>query len=135
MTALEIDSRLAHSLAARLGGTNVRVVHGDATAMPFEDATFTGALACTMLHHVPSPSLQDQLFREVMRVLKPGAVFAGMDGRQSFRMKVLHIYDTLVPIDPDGLGARLEAAGFDNISIEANPTSFRFRARRRSVNS
>jgi len=131
MTALEIDARLARALAASLGGTNVRVVHGDATAMPFEDDNFTGALACTMLHHVPSPSLQDQLFREVARVLKPGGVFAGVDSRQSFMMSVLHIYDTLVPVDPGTLGARLEAAGFEDVSIDAIETSFRFRAHKR----
>lgn len=131
MTALEIDSRLARALAARLDGSNVRIIHGDATNMPFEDGTFTGALACTMLHHVPSPSLQDQLFREVGRVLKPGGVFAGVDSRQSFLMRVLHVYDTLVPVDPRTLGARLEAAGFEDVSIEINETSFRFRAKRR----
>ena len=131
MTALEIDARLARALAARLGGTNVRVIHGDAAAMPFEDGKFTGALACTMLHHVPSPSLQDQLFREVARVLRPGGVFAGVDSCQSLFMKVLHVYDTLVPVDPGTLHARLDAAGFEDVSIETNDTSFRFRARKR----
>ena len=133
MTALEIDFRLAQALGARFGGTNVRVIHGDATVMPFKDSTFTGALACTMLHHVPSPALQDQLFHEIGRVLKHGGVFAGVDSLQSFTMRVLHIYDTLVPVDPGTLGGRLEAAGFEDVSIETNETSFRFSARRRQA--
>ena len=87
-----------------------------------------------MLHHVPSPALQDQLLREVCRVLKPGGVFAGVDSRQSLRMRVLHIRDTLVPVDPEIFPARLKAAGFEDISVEANDRAFRFRARRPAVN-
>ncbi|MGH9342384.1 MAG: class I SAM-dependent methyltransferase [Terriglobia bacterium] len=130
MTALEIDSALAESLAARLRGSNVTVIEGDATAMPFDDATFSGAVSCTMLHHVPSPALQDQLLREVRRVLKPGAWFAGIDVRQSIHMRILHVWDTLVPIDPKTFGARLQAAGFEDPFIETNAEAFRFRARR-----
>ncbi len=128
MTALEIDPVLADSLAARLGGSNVTVVQGDATQMPFEDGRFSGAVSFTMLHHVPSPALQDSLLREVRRVLRPGGVFAGVDSRQSLVMRLLHIHDTLVPVDPDRLGARLEAAGFRDVLIESNDRAFRFRA-------
>ncbi|MGH9378230.1 MAG: class I SAM-dependent methyltransferase [Terriglobia bacterium] len=130
MTALEIDSALAGSLAARLRGSNVTVIEGDATAMPFDDARFSGAISCTMLHHVPSPALQDKLLREVRRVLKPGALFAGVDARQTILMRLLHIGDTLVPIDPKTFSARLEAAGFEDAFVETNAEAFRFRARR-----
>ena len=34
LTSIEIDDRLAESLAARMHGTNVDVRHGDATEMP-----------------------------------------------------------------------------------------------------
>ena len=54
LTAVEIDVKLARSLKARLKDTNVTVVHGDATRMPFPDDSFTSALCFTMLHHVPS---------------------------------------------------------------------------------
>jgi len=128
MTAIEIDAALARSLAVRFAGSNVTVIQGDATAMPFPDAQFSGAVSFTMLHHVPSRDLQDRLVREVRRVLKPGGAFAGMDSRQSFRMKVLHIRDTLVPIDPDAFGVRLESAGFRDILIETKEDAFRFRA-------
>lgn len=130
MTAIEIDRALAERLARRLEGTNVSVVRGDATAMPFADRRFSGAVSFTMLHHVPSPELQDQLLREVCRVLKPGAVFAGVDSRTSWSMKMIHIADTLVPVDPQTFPARLRAAGFEESTVETNEHAFRFRARK-----
>jgi SAM-dependent methyltransferase len=98
--------------------------------MPFSDAQFSAAASFTMLHHLPSTALQDKLLREVWRVLRPGAVFAGSDSRQSLRMRLIHIGDTLVPVDPDTFGLRLEAAGFQVEKIEKNSDAFRFQARR-----
>jgi SAM-dependent methyltransferase len=130
LTAIEIDASLAESLASRLRGSNVTVIRGDGTQMPFVGARFTGAVSLTMLHHVPSRELQDKLIQEVCRVLKPGGVFAGMDARQSFGMRLLHIYDTLVPVNPDTFPSRLETVGFRDVRIDANSYAFRFRARR-----
>src|SRR6516164_7692310 len=132
ITALEIDRALARSLAARLRGSNVTVIQGDATAMPLDGAQFSGAVCLHMLHHVHSVELQYKLFREVWRVLRPGAFFVGVDslGLESLPMRLIHIGDTLVPVNPDTLGARLEAAGFQDIVVETNPYAFRFRARR-----
>ncbi len=130
VTAIELDAHLAASLQARLHGTNVTVVTSDATAMPFPDAQFSGAVSFTMLHHVPSPKLQDKLLREVCRVLKPGGIFAGSDSIQRLFLRVIHIGDTLVPVPPDTFGARLEAAGFQVLGIEKDATAFRFCARR-----
>lgn len=79
MTALEIDPRLADSLKRRMANTNVRVMGGDATDMPFEDQQFSAVVAFTMLHHVPSIALQNRLISEVQRVLKPGGIFSGVD--------------------------------------------------------
>jgi SAM-dependent methyltransferase len=81
-----------------------------------------------MLHHVPSPALQDKLLREVWRVLKPGGAFVGCDSLQSVFMRVLHLDDTFVPIRPDTFGARLEDAGFKVIELEKGPSAFRFYA-------
>jgi predicted methyltransferase len=83
-----------------------------------------------MLHHVPSPELQDRLFRQVWRVLKPGGVFVGSDSLQSWLMRVVHIRDTLVPVDPDTVGTRLEAAGFQVLGVEKSTNAFRFHAQR-----
>lgn len=130
LTALELDDKLAESLGARLGGSNVAIITGDATAMPFPDARFSGAVCFTMLHHVPSPELQNQLLREVWRVIEPGGIFLGSDSLQSLFMHLIHIGDTLVPVEPDTFGARLEAAGFQVLEIAKNSDAFRFRARR-----
>jgi ubiquinone/menaquinone biosynthesis C-methylase UbiE len=111
-------------------GSNVRVVEGDATNMPFEDSVFSGAVSFTMLHHVPSPELQDRLLREVCRVLKPGGFFVGSDSLQSWSMRIIHIGDTLVPVNPETFGSRLMDAGFEVLDIQQNSQAFRFQARR-----
>jgi SAM-dependent methyltransferase len=128
LTAVEIDRQLARSLANRMRGTNVRVVRGDGTALPFKDNSFSAAVAFTMFHHVPSVALQDKLFQEICRVIRPGSVFAGVDSMDSWMMRLLHIYDTLVPIDPSTLPARLHSAGFTSISVKADARGFRFSA-------
>jgi SAM-dependent methyltransferase len=130
LTALEIDEELAEALGSRLGGTNVEVVQGDATAMPFPDGNFSAGVSFTMLHHVPSAELQDKLLREVWRVLAPGGIFAGSDAMQSWMMRLIHVGDTLVPVNPDTFGRRLEAAGFEAVEIEKKKDVFRFRATR-----
>ncbi len=130
ITAVEIDPVLAESLSRRMQGGNVTVIHGDASSIPFEAAKFSAAVSFTMLHHVPSPELQDKILREVYRVLKPGGVFAGSDSLPSFSMRLIHIGDTMVLVDPKTFGPRLEAAGFREILIEPAGQAFRFRARR-----
>jgi SAM-dependent methyltransferase len=130
ITAIEVDPELAESLRSRLRGSNVEVVTGDATAMPFAESQFSGGVAFTMLHHVPSPELQDKLLREVWRVLNPGGVFVGSDSLQSLFMRIIHIGDTLVPIAPDRFGVRLEEAGFEVLELEKCGRAFRFHARK-----
>jgi ubiquinone/menaquinone biosynthesis C-methylase UbiE len=130
LTALEIDPKMAQALQRRLGNGKLTIVHGDGTAMPFPDSSFSGAVAFTMLHHVPSATLQDKLLREVSRVLKPGAVFAGTDSLASTKMRIVHIADTYVPVDPKNFPARLKSAGFRDIEVERGETRFRFRAHR-----
>jgi 16S rRNA A1518/A1519 N6-dimethyltransferase RsmA/KsgA/DIM1 with predicted DNA glycosylase/AP lyase activity len=44
LTAVEIDARLAASLARLLAGTNVTVLRQDATALQIPDASFDGAI-------------------------------------------------------------------------------------------
>jgi SAM-dependent methyltransferase len=130
LTAVEIDDRLAASLAARLRGTNVTVVHGDATRLPFPDTRFSGAVCCTMLHHVPSVELQDELLAQVARVLRPGGTFAGSDSRTGLMFRLFHLHDTLVPVPPETFAARLEKHGFHDVRVKAHDKTFRFRARR-----
>jgi SAM-dependent methyltransferase len=131
LTAIEVDAAAAAALRKRLEGTGVRVVHGDGAAMPFADASFTGVVALTMLHHVPSAALQDRLLAEARRVLRPGGVFAGFDGVGSFLFRLVHLGDTYEPVNPATFGQRLEAAGFADVTVEQGRTRFRFRAIRK----
>ncbi len=130
LTALEIDPTLAGSLNSRLKGSNVQVIEADATEMPFKDAEFSGAVSFTMLHHVPSRELQNKLLAEVFRVLRPSGFFVGSDSLQNWFMRIIHIGDTLVPINPDTFGARLQNAGFEVLDVQKDSQAFRFRAQR-----
>ena len=129
LTAVEIDPRLAGRLRENLGD-DVTVVTGDAAELPFPDASFDAVLSFTMLHHVPTPDLQDRIFAEAHRVLAPGGVLAGSDSLVSTLFRVIHIGDVMVPVDPATLPGRLGAAGFDDVAVStAGGRSLRFRAR------
>jgi ubiquinone/menaquinone biosynthesis C-methylase UbiE len=130
LTCLEIEPDLAASLERRLRDTNVTVKLGDASAIPFEDDSFSGAACFTMLHHVPSRELQDRLLAEVCRVIRPGGWLAGSDSRLSFRFRLLHIGDTMVVSDPDLFGERLSRAGFEEVSVVCGERAFAFRGRK-----
>jgi SAM-dependent methyltransferase len=129
LTCVEIDQTLANSLSRRMAGHNVTVLRQDATAMSFDDGTFDGALSFTMLHHVPTEELQNRLLGEVARVLRPGGVFAGTDSLYSRSFRLLHLFDTMVVVDPGTFPKRLKAAGFDEVRVDVmKPYAFRFRA-------
>ena len=130
LTCVEIDRKLAEALRQRTQNQNVTVVWQDATEMQFADESFDSAVCFTMLHHVPSPSLQNRLLKQVARVLRPGGTFAGTDSLGGKRMRVLHCFDTLVPVPPETFEDRLRAAGFTDVKLDLNPYAFRFRARK-----
>jgi SAM-dependent methyltransferase len=127
LTALESDPLLASRLQAGLGGP-VRVITADATRIPFGAGTFSAVVCFTMLHHLPARCAQDKLFAEAARVLRPGGVFAGTDSRPSLRFRLIHTADTCNPVDPGTLAARLAAAGFTQISVEADRRLVRWTA-------
>ena len=132
LTAVEIDPALADAVRSRFADAgNVVVETADATELPYEAERFTGAVCFTMLHHVPSAELQDRLLREVHRVLRPGAPFAGSDSTPGPLFRLAHIRDTMVLVEPDTFGARLEVAGFTDVGVEVGRGAFRFRGRRR----
>jgi SAM-dependent methyltransferase len=130
LTAIEIHPDLATSLKNRLDGTNVDVICADATATGLPDDRFTGAVCLTMLHHVPTAELQDALFCEIRRLIRPGGVLAGQDSLASDELRDLHVDDTYVPVDPTTLAGRLEAAGFVDVDVDTNEYAVRFRARK-----
>ena len=119
LTAIELDEALAVALADRMRDTNVAVICGDAARSGLPSDRFSAATCFTMLHHVPAPELQDALFAEVARVLRPGGVFVGTDSVDSPELRELHVDDVFVPVDPDTLAGRLTAAGFQDVTVDS----------------
>jgi SAM-dependent methyltransferase len=132
LTAVELDPGYCERLRAELGDRDgVTVTQGDATELPFPDGRFSSVLCFTMLHHIPTRQLQDLVFGEVARVLAPGGTFAGTDSVGTGALfKLIHVGDTLTPVDPEGLPGRLVAAGMAEPVVEVGEGSFRFRARK-----
>jgi ubiquinone/menaquinone biosynthesis C-methylase UbiE len=128
LDVLELEPRYCEKLRAELG-ERVTVTQGDATKLPYPDDSFSAVLCFTMLHHIPSPDLQDRALAEIARVVRPGGVFAGTDSVGTGTLfKLIHIGDTLVLIDPEGLPDRLRHAGLSEPAVQRSNGSFRFRA-------
>lgn len=127
LQCVESDRKLADRLDRKFNG-HATIRCEDATEMSLPSESFDSVVCFTMLHHVASPELQDKLFREVARVLKPGGIFAGNDSLPGRSMRFLHWFDTLVLVDPESLPQRLTSAGFGEVQVDENPYAFRFRA-------
>jgi SAM-dependent methyltransferase len=98
--------------------TNVEVVCADASGLPFEDDLFSSVLMFTMLHHVPTTTLQNCVFKELCRVLRPGGLLVGSDSIDTRARRELHVGDIYNPVDPETIPERLREAGFVDISLE-----------------
>lgn len=130
LTALELEPRYCERLRRDLGD-RIDVVHGDATQLPFDEGRFSAVICFTMLHHIPQRSEQDRVFAEVARVLRDGGTFAGTDSVGTGAVfRLIHIGDTLLPIEPDELPVRLDAAGLVGVEVRRVEGTFRFRARK-----
>lgn len=130
LTAVEIDEPMASRLQ-RQYGSRARIIRGDGTRTGLGDSEFSSVVCFTMLHHVPTPGLQDQMFAEAFRVLEPGGTFAGSDGVPSLAMRLAHIRDTYNPVDPEMLPDRLRSAGFGDVEVEVKGGEQRWRATKR----
>jgi ubiquinone/menaquinone biosynthesis C-methylase UbiE len=117
VVAVELEQPAADALARRFAGTNVEVMHGDATALALDDASFDSVASLTMLHHVPTRALQTRLLAEALRVLRPGGALIGYDSLHSDELHHFHEGDTYNPIDPAGLLTILLALGFSEVMI------------------
>jgi SAM-dependent methyltransferase len=120
LTAVEVDEESARNLAREFAG-RATVVHGSGADLPFPDGRFSAVVCFTMLHHVPSAALQDRLFAEACRVLRPGGVFAGSDSQLSLRFRLLHLGDTMVVVKPGTFPDRLRTAGFADVEVRHRP--------------
>jgi ubiquinone/menaquinone biosynthesis C-methylase UbiE len=126
VVAVELDEELATALGRRLAGSNVEVVTADAGALPFSDGRFSAVACFTMLHHVPSLAAQDRMLAELRRVLRPGGLLAGTDGTDTPARRDLHVGDVFLPVPPDELPGRLEAAGFTQAAVDLRDDRIRF---------
>jgi ubiquinone/menaquinone biosynthesis C-methylase UbiE len=117
LVTVEHEDEAAARLAEKYAGTNVEVVHGDAAALGYPDASFDAVVSCTMLHHVPTRAGQDAVLAEAFRVLRPGGVFLGSDSLPSDGLHHFHEGDTYNPVEPATFLTRLQAIGFTAITL------------------
>jgi len=131
VTSLEYSVKSMKQLAQNWPGGNGGAVRGDASSLPFPDATFSSVAAILMLHHLLTPEAQDRAFAEVRRVLRPGGIFLAFDMGESWMGHLVHIRSTFVPVDPIQARARLGAAGFASVQVDFfQATTFRILAAR-----
>jgi SAM-dependent methyltransferase len=80
VTGIDLDPSLPDGAAP-----GITLVTGDATALPFPDASFDAIFASALLQHLPDPLA---VLREARRVARPGAVIglvdADWDGELSY---------------------------------------------------
>jgi SAM-dependent methyltransferase len=127
LTAVEIDNSMAQRLQRRYG-ERARIIIGDGTDTGLPAHEFSSVVCFTMLHHIPTAELQDRLFAEAFRVLRPGGVFAGSDSMRSVRFRIMHVRDICNPVPPDTLPDRLRTAGFDDVRVVTDDHRLRWRA-------
>ncbi|OAP28448.1 putative S-adenosylmethionine-dependent methyltransferase [Amycolatopsis sp. M39] len=131
LTALEIDPASTRLLQEKYGD-RADIVEGSGAEMPFEDGRFSAVVCFTMLHHVPTDELQDRIFAEAFRVLRPGGTYCGVDSQLSFGFRLLHIGDTMNVLDAEALPGRLATAGFEQVRVRVERKRLEFSAVRPS---
>jgi SAM-dependent methyltransferase len=127
LAALERDEPAAAALAEKFPGVQVTV--GDATRISYPDCSFDSVGSFTMLHHVPTTALQNQILAEALRVLRPGGVLVGSDSLPSNGLHQFHDGDTCHPVEPAALLVRLQTLGFAAIMVGVDDV-LRFTARK-----
>lgn len=121
-------------LLPRLMGSNVDVVRGDGTDTGLEAERFSSVTCFHMLHHMPTPALQDRLFSEVWRVLRPGGTFLVADALDEAGIRLRHEEEgeTFVPLDTANVQDRLGAAGFTQSDLQLGDYQILLRAQKSS---
>ena len=130
ITAVEVDAGLAAQLARRLADGNVEVINASAERTGLAPDRFSAAACFAVLHHTDTAAVQDRVFAELLRVLRPGGVLVGSEGYDNERTMRAHVGDQFVPVDPQELPRLLEAIGFTGVEVEHGEFDFRFQARK-----
>ena len=112
----------------RVAHANPRVTRADAARLPFGTGCFSAVACLTMLHHIPSPELQDAALAEMARVLRGGGLLVGTDGLDTPERRRVHQGDIFTVVDPGTLAARLRQAGFAGARVEVSGDRLRFAA-------
>lgn len=130
ITSLDYDLRSIRKLKLRNNGGSTTAVCGDASQLPFAAETFSSVVSILMLHHLKSLQLQDQMFAEVFRILRPGGLFLAFDITHLWLHPILHARSTYTPVSPATVVPRLTNAGFSNVALDIRPGAFRVSATR-----
>ncbi|HEX8929982.1 MAG TPA: class I SAM-dependent methyltransferase, partial [Actinomycetota bacterium] len=93
----------------------------------FGDDRFDLVCSLLVLQHV-RPGYARAYLREFLRVLRPGGVLVGTDGTDTPARRELHTGDVFLPVAPDELPGRLEAAGFAEPAVALEGDRIRFAA-------
>lgn len=116
VTGLGMNLEELHSNAALVG----HLVHdlNRSPVLPFDDASFDAAICTVSVEYLVRPL---EVFREVARVLRPGAPFVVTFSDRWFPPKVIRLWTELHPFERLGLVSEYfrRAGGFDNIHTES----------------
>ncbi len=127
LTALNITHSQLRSGVERLHAAGAHGVNGDATRMPFRDASFDGVISVEAAFHFPS---RDAFFAEAFRVLRPGGVLTMSDiATVRYPRGPREAFAALTQLRAWGLGVhaaassgvilrKAEAAGFTDLRSE-----------------
>ncbi len=130
VTSLEYDANTARHLKTQHNGGPGGALCGDAAQLPFAAQSFSSAIAILVLHHLRSRELQDRMFAEVYRVLRPGGIFLAFEINDNWVHRVGHIRSTFTPLSAGSTFARLNRVGFSRISVDFRRGAFRVGALR-----
>ncbi len=85
--------------------------------LPLDDGAFDGACLCVSVQYLQRPV---DVFREVRRVLRPGAPFVVAFSNRCFPTKAVAVWQSLSGPDQQRLvAAYMRAAGFTDVAAEA----------------
>jgi SAM-dependent methyltransferase len=90
----------------------------DEPLLPLGDAEFDGACLCVSVQYLQRPV---EVFREIARVLRPGAPFVVSFSNRCFPTKAVAIWQSFSGPDQQRLvAAYMRAAGFTNVASQAS---------------